>query len=145
MVYDHKIISRFAPEWRKVTDVEGGGTFSSLRDLLYGKKVRLRLVARDVTTKQPATVILRARSTGQDSRLNPEAPIFEPKTISQPPPPAPAQLPPPLKALKTHRPISPAASTAVSNDSNGHVRLTRSLEERLVARKLKEDKLPESQ
>jgi hypothetical protein len=104
-IYEHKIIKRYIPEWCSITEVEGGGNANSIKDRLYGKTIRLSLVRREIITKLPASAIRQTERRDQESRLNPEAPVFVPAFVPRPPSESASEFLLPLEPSKDHKPI----------------------------------------
>ena len=75
MVWEHDILRKHAPEWSTITKVQGGGTATSLKDKLYGKKFRLRLVSLDISTELPATSLLSREQNGHISPARRDSPV----------------------------------------------------------------------
>lgn len=131
--YEHKIISRYVPEWCELTEVEGGGVASSLKDKIYGRKIRLRLVAREITTKQPATLV---QHTGLDpgTPIKPEIAASELAQLDQSASERRAKSNVTLRSAKIEKIVSWADSVEDVHNAIKHVRLTSSPENpRVVA------------
>lgn len=60
--WDHEIISKHVPKWCEICKVQGGGTVSSIKDRLYARKIKFRLVKVEVTEELPAKVFLREQN-----------------------------------------------------------------------------------
>lgn len=129
--WDHEINHKHIPKWCELSKVQGGGTVSSIKDRLYARKIKFRLVKVEVTEELPATVFLRepngnTRSNGDRERREPqtdrsigETPIpYSPPHESDPMPYAPFGSP------RNNRPVSwdvdTNAAEAASARSTAH-------------------------
>lgn len=126
VIWQHEINDKHVPKWGEMYKVQGGGTVKSLRDRLYARKLKFRLVRVDVNDELPATAFLRQengtkRSTSDRSRREAQAERSDgdsPIPYSPPRDDGPV-LYAPFGSPKTNRPASwdvdPSAAEAIAS------------------------------